>query len=82
MESKDEYIKENSSESLLQRESMPYLETINQLRNLTWMQSPVEKIDLVYRALKFKLAEEVDNFWDGSNRFLSKNERNIDMDNL
>ena len=37
---------------------------------------------MIYQALKFKLAEEVDQFWEGTNRFLSTTERNIDMDNL
>ena len=40
------------------------------------------KIELIYQALKFKLAEEVDQFWDGTDRYLSTQERNIDMDNL
>ena len=37
---------------------------------------------MVYQALKFTLATEVDQFWDDTERFLSKAERNIDIDNL
>ena len=36
----------------------------------------------MYQALKFTLATEVDQFWDDTERFLSKAERNIDIDNL
>ena len=61
---------------------MPYEGTIEQLKELTWEQSPVGKVDLIYQALKFKLADEVDEFWKGTNRYLSTTERNIDMDNL
>ena len=60
----------------------PYNDTIETLRDLIWEQSPVAKIELIYQALKFKLAEEVDQFWDGTDRYLSTQERNIDMDNL
>ena len=67
---------------MLLGEEPPYWHTIEQLRKVIWCQSPVEKIDLVYQALKFKLAEEVDTFWKDTGRFLSKSERNIDMDNL
>ena len=37
---------------------------------------------MIYQALKFTLASEVDNFWEDTERFLSKAERNIDIDNL
>ena len=67
---------------MIKDEGMPYEGTIEQLRGLIWEQSPVGKVDLIYQALKFKLAEEVDQFWEGTNRFLSTTERNIDMDNL
>ena len=49
---------------------------------LEWEQSPIAKIDLIYQALKFTLASEVDTFWEDTDRFLSKAERNIDIDNL
>ena len=49
---------------------------------LQWEQSPIAKIDLIYQALKFTLAAEVDAFWECTERFLSKAERNIDIDNL
>jgi len=49
---------------------------------LQWEQSPIAKIDLVYQALKFTLASEVDAFWEDTERFLSRGERNIDIDNL
>ena len=49
---------------------------------LQWEQSPIAKVDLVYQALKFTLASEVDNFWEDTDRFLNKAERNIDIDNL
>lgn len=56
--------------------------TIEHLRNLQWEQSPIAKIDLIYQALKYTLATEVDNFWENTERFLSRAERNIDIDNL
>ena len=37
---------------------------------------------MIYHCLKFKVAEEVDSFWDGYDRFKSKSDRNIDIDNL
>ena len=49
---------------------------------LPWEQSPIAKIDLIYQALKFTLASEVDSFWEDTERFLSTSERNIDIDNL
>ena len=61
---------------------MPYEETIEHLKLLQWEQSPIAKIDLIYQALKFTLASEVDTFWENTDRFLSKAERNIDIDNL
>lgn len=60
----------------------PYSLTIEHLKTLQWEQSPIAKIDLIYQALKFTLASEVDNFWEDTERFLSKAERNIDIDNL
>ena len=32
--------------------------------------------------MKFTLAQEVDDFWKGSGRFLKSSERNIDIDDL
>ena len=52
------------------------------MKLLQWEQSPIAKIDLIYQALKFTLAAEVDAFWECTDRFLSKAERNIDIDNL
>ena len=52
------------------------------LEKVRWEQSPLAKIDIIYKALKFKVADEVDIFWEGSNRFNSAKERNIDIDNL
>lgn len=40
------------------------------------------KVELVYNALKYTLAEEVDTFWEGYDQFNSANARNIDIDNL
>ena len=40
--------------------------TIEHLRNLQWEQSPIAKIDLIYQALKYTLATEVDNFWENT----------------
>ena len=40
------------------------------------------KLDMIYQALKFTLATEVDTFWEDSERFLNQAERNIDIDNL
>lgn len=40
------------------------------------------KLDMIYQALKFTLASEVDHFWEDSERFLNQAERNIDIDNL
>ena len=37
---------------------------------------------MIYNCLKFKVAEEVDIFWDGYDRFKSAHDRNIDIDNL
>ena len=37
---------------------------------------------MIYNCLKFKVAEEVDLFWDGYDRFKSAHDRNIDIDNL
>ena len=34
--------------------------TIDHLKELKWEQSPIAKIDLIYQALKFTLATEVD----------------------
>ena len=56
----------------------PYKYTINELQRLEWESSPLAKVDLVYNALKFKLAEEVDNFWEG----YDSKQRQIDIDNL
>ena len=81
-EHKRSFIHGQDAESIVEGGNVPYSDTIEQLRNLTWEQSPVAKIELIYQALKFKLAEEVDKFWDGTERFLSTQERNIDMDNL
>jgi hypothetical protein len=61
---------------------MPYKQTIEALQKLAWESSPLAKVDIVYNALKFKLAEEVDLFWDGCDKFMSANQRNIDIDNL
>lgn len=52
--------------------------SINELQRLEWESSPLAKVDLVYNALKFKLAEEVDNFWEG----YDSKQRQIDIDNL
>lgn len=60
----------------------PYKLTIEELQKLTWESSPLAKVELVYNALKYKLAEEVDLFWEGYDRFTSANQRNIDIDNL
>ena len=81
-ENKIKFMQDENMEDFLVEENIPYEETIEQLKDLTWEQSPVAKIELIYQALKFKLAEEVDKFWDGTDRFLSTQERNIDMDNL
>ena len=40
------------------------------------------KIELIYQALKFTLASEVDNFWEDTEHFLSRGDRNVDIDNL
>jgi len=61
---------------------LPYHMTISHLWMLQWEQSPIAKIDLVYQALKYTLASEVDTFWEDTERFLSHGERNIDIDNL
>ena len=37
---------------------------------------------MIYNCLKFKVAEEVDTFWDGLDRFKSARDRKIDIDNL
>ena len=37
---------------------------------------------MIYQALKFTLASEVDSFWEDTERFLKKAERTIDLDNL
>ena len=76
------FLEEHGLGSVVKDEGMPYEGTIEQLKGLIWEQSPVGKVDLIYQALKFKLAEEVDKFWEGTNRFHSTAERNIDMDNL
>jgi len=60
----------------------PYKQTIEELQKLAWESSPLAKVDIVYNALKFKLAEEVDLFWEGCDKFMSANQRNIDIDNL
>ena len=60
----------------------PYKETIDELQKLIWESSPLAKVELVYNALKYTLAEEVDNFWEGYDRFTKQNDRNIDIDNL
>jgi hypothetical protein len=69
-------------ELLDQDKYMPYKQTIEALQKLAWESSPLAKVDIVYNALKFKLAEEVDLFWDGCDKFMSANQRNIDIDNL
>lgn len=69
---------DNSSEG----DEKPYKQTIDELQKLIWESSPLAKVELVYNALKYKLAEEVDIFWEGYDKFTKANERNIDMDNL
>ena len=69
---------DNSSEG----DEKPYKQTIDELQKLIWESSPLAKVELVYNALKYKLAEEVDIFWEGYEKFTKANERNIDMDNL
>ena len=62
--------------------SRPYCLTIAELAKLQWESSPLAKFDLVYNALKYKLAEEVDLFWEGYDKFHSGKQRIIDIDNL
>ena len=50
---------------------IPYEMTIEQLKMFQWEQSPIAKIEIIYHALKFTLAGEVDNFWQDTERFLS-----------
>ena len=52
------------------------------LKEIMWEQSALAKIDIIYNCLKFKVAEDVDQFWEGSDRFKSASQRNIDIDNL
>lgn len=59
---------------------IPYCLTIAELAKLQWESSPLAKFDLVYNALKYKLAEEVDLFWEGFDK--SGKQRIIDIDNL
>ena len=40
------------------------------------------KVEIIYQALKYTLAKEVDDFWKNSGRFLSTSERNVDIDDL
>lgn len=70
----------NSSE--IMDDSRPYCLTIAELAKLQWESSPLAKFDLVYNALKYKLAEEVDLFWEGYDKFHSGKQRIIDIDNL
>ena len=63
-------------------EYAPYQRTVKEIGDIKWEQSPIAKVETVYQALKFTLAEEVDEFWRDSDRFLSSNERDVDIDNL
>lgn len=55
---------------------------MKELSDVKFEQSPLAKLHLVEQALKFTLPEEVDAFWEGTNRFASSKDRNIDIDNL
>jgi hypothetical protein len=59
-------------------EETPYSRTIEELKKLTWETSPLAKVDLVYNALKYQLAEEVDLYLQDH----IEQQRNIDIDNL
>lgn len=61
---------------------IPYYLTIEELSKLTWESSPLAKVEMIYHALKYKLAEEVDLFWEGQDKLVSLSQRNIDIDNL
>ena len=61
---------------------LPYRNTISDLKNLFWEQSPIAKVELIYNALKFKLAEEVDDFWGAQEGYAHDSQRNLDIDNL
>ena len=57
-----------------------YSLTKEQLKQCHYEQSPIAKLELIYKALKFTLAQEIDTFWRNTNRI--QPETNLDIDNL
>lgn len=57
-----------------------YTHTKEQLKQCHYEQSPIAKLELVYNALKFTLAQEIDTFWQNTNRI--QPDTNLDIDNL
>ena len=57
-------IEENDeqSESIINIDK-PYQNTIDNLKEIQWIQCPVTKLNYIYTCLKFDLAEEIDNFY-------------------
>jgi hypothetical protein len=45
----------------------PYIATIEKLREMKWIQCPIQKLNHIYTCLKFDLAEEIDDFYNKIN---------------
>jgi hypothetical protein len=79
---RDTLLKERGIQSTTETTNTPYENTMQFLQCVFWEQSPMAKLELIYNALALKLPEDVDNFWEGCDRFKSVKERTIDIDNL
>lgn len=66
----------------LQPTETPYQETMKQLLSQHFESSPLTKLEVIYKALKFTIASEVEQYWTGREDPKSKPCTTIDMDNL
>lgn len=46
---------------------MPYNITIQKLKEMQWIQNPIQKLNHIYTCLKFDLASEIDEFYNNVN---------------
>jgi hypothetical protein len=53
----------NLEENLDEYYEHPYQKTVEKLKEMQWIQSPTSKLDHIYHCLKFKLADEIDEFY-------------------
>jgi len=50
-------------EDISGEESKPYYITIEKLKEMQWIQCPIQKLNHIYTCLKFDLAQEIDEFY-------------------